>query len=199
MAYGELTGRVLPPCGPTPYCSGVAASSTRHVRRASGLPELSALLEPARTSSAAAVLQGAAGDPVLGALVELTASVAGSASAQLALLTDEHVVVAVGGRQPSPLSDHGPLEGSLCAVTVLSGDVLVAADTRSHPWLCDVAPVVAGHVGAYLGVPLPACDGALVGALCAYDKAPREWSSREVTLVCQVADVVALHLRRLAG
>ena len=53
----------------------------------------------------------------------------------------------------------------------------------------------AGEVGAYLGVPLPLGDGTLVGALCVYDREPREWSGRDVTLVCQVADAAVLHLR----
>ena len=166
------------------------------MRRASGLPEVDALREPVRTTMAVGLLPQLEGDPLLGALVDLAASVSGSASAQLALLTDEHVVVAVGGRLRAVVGDSGPLESSLCTVTVLSGDVLVAADTRSHPWLRDLPPVVSGEVGAYLGVPLPARDGSLVGALCAYDRKPREWTGRDVTLVCQVADAAALHLAR---
>ena len=171
----------------------MSARSTRHVRRASGLPEVADLREPARTSAAVALL-GRGDDPVLAALVDLAAAVSGSGSAPLALLTDEHVVVSGGGRVPPPVGDTAPLESSLCTVTVLSGDVLVAADTRSHPWLCDLPPVLSGDVGAYLGVPLEDGDGSLVGALCVYDTEPREWSGRDVTLVCQVADVVALHL-----
>ena len=167
------------------------------MRRASGLPDVVALREPLRTGAAAGLLQRAAGDPVLDALVELAAAAAGAATAQLALLTDQHVVAAVGGRLRGRVGDTVPLEASLCSVTVLSGDVLVAADTRRHPWLRDLPPVVTGQVGAYLGAPLPAGDGSLVGALCAYDPEPREWSSRDVTLLCQVTDVVALHLRRL--
>ena len=166
------------------------------MRRASGLPEVDALREPVRTSTAVGLLARVEGDPLLAALVDLAASVSGSASAQLALLTDEHVVVAVGGRLPAVVGDRGSLDSSLCTVTVLSGDVLVAADTRNHPWLRDLAPVVSGDVGAYLGVPLPARDGSLIGALCAYDREPREWSGRDVTLVCQVADAASLHLAR---
>lgn len=166
------------------------------MRRASGLAEVASLREPLRTGAAVALLARAEGDPVLDALVELAASVAGAPCAQLALVTDRQVVVAVGGRLPSRVGDTAALEGSLCAVTVLSGDVLVAADTRRHPWLCDLAPVVSGDVGAYLGAPLADRDGRLVGAVCAYDTEPREWSSRDVTLLCQVADVVAVHLRR---
>ena len=165
------------------------------MRRASGLPEVAALLEPARTSAALGLLARSEGDPLLCALVDLAASVSGSSAAQLALLTDEHVVVAVGGRLHAEVGDSGPLDSSLCSVTVLSGDVLVAADTRSHPWLRDLAPVVSGDVGAYLGVPLPVADGTLVGALCVYDREPREWTGRDVTLVCQVADAAVLHLR----
>ena len=84
-------------------------------------------------------------------------------------------------------------------MTVLSGDILVAADARSHPWLHDLPPVTSGAVAAYLGVPLRLADGTAVGALCVYGSQPREWSDRDVTLVAAVADVVTLELQRLAG
>lgn len=169
------------------------------VRRASGLPEVGVLRDPAR----AARVQQLAGSldlsPVLPGLVRLTAKVAGVDCAQLSLLADEQHARSV--RCPQAVYSHltSALEDSLCTVTVLSGDVLLAADARSHPWLHDLEPVRSGAVGAYLGVPLRLADGTAVGALCAYGSAPHEWSQSEVGLTCEVADVVAAELRRLAA
>ena len=75
----------------------------------------------------------------------------------------------------------------------------VASDARAHPWLLDLPPVVSGAVRNYLGVPLLLADGTAVGALCVYGPEQREWSDRDVGLTCDVADVVALELRRLVG
>ena len=100
----------------------------------------------------------------------------------------------------SDYSEHvSDLADSLCTVTVLSGDVLVAADTRTHSWLLDLPPVTSGAVGSHLGVPLVLADGTTVGALCVYGPHPREWTDRHVGLTCDVADIVAEELDRLAS
>lgn len=84
-------------------------------------------------------------------------------------------------------------------MTVLCGDVLVAADTRTYPWLLDLPPVTSGAVGSYLGVPLLLADGTALGALWVYGWQPRERTDRHVGLTSDVADIVAEELRRLVG
>ena len=168
------------------------------VRRASGLPHLSVLTDPVRVGRVQQIAAGAADSEILPCLVRLAAKVASADCAQLSLLADEQVATAVGcgggySQATSALAD------SLCTVTVLSGDVLVAADAQAHPWLLDLPPVVSGAVRNYLGVPLLLADGTAVGALCVYGPEPREWTDRDVGLTCDVADVVALELRRLVG
>jgi GAF domain-containing protein len=168
------------------------------VREASGLPPIDTIRDPDRLAQIAAVVSGSGSSTVLAGLIHLAGRVAGADHAQLSLLADRQFATAVRASDAS-ISEHvSPLEDSLCTVTVLSGDVLVAADTSMHPWLCDLPPVVEGAVGAYLGVPLLLPDGTSVGALCVYGPAPREWSHRDVGLTCDVADVVSLELRRLA-
>ena len=167
------------------------------VRRASGLPHLSVLTDPARVARVQAVVEGLTGSSVLPDLVRLAGRVATGDCAQLSLLTDEQVATAVRCADAAYSSHTSSLADSLCTVTVLSGDVLVAADAQAHPWLSDLPPVVSGTVRNYLGVPLLLADGTPVGALCVYGPQPREWSDRDVGLTCDVADVVALELRRL--
>lgn len=84
-------------------------------------------------------------------------------------------------------------------MTVLSGDVLVAADTRTHPWLLDLPPITSGAVGSYLGVPLLLAVAPRSEPLCAYGPHPRQWTDGHVGLTCDVADIVAEELDRLAG
>lgn len=167
------------------------------VRRASGLPRLTVLAEPQRVAQVRALISGSAGSPVLAGLVRLAGRVAVSDCAQLSLLADEQVATAVRCADSTYAEHTSALEDSLCTVTVLSGDVLVAADARVHPWLHDLPPVVSGAVRNYLGVPLRLADGMAVGALCVYGPSPREWTDRDVGLTCDVADVVTLELRRL--
>lgn len=169
------------------------------VRRASGLPPVEALVEPerlAKVRSVAAVVRQSA---VIPGLVRLAGRATSAHCGQLSLLAEEQSATAVRCAD-STYADHvSALTDSLCTITVLSGDVLVAADARSHPWLHDLAPVVSGAVGAYLGVPLLLADGTAVGALCVYGPEPRSWSDRDVTLTGDISDLVALELQRLLG
>ncbi|MCU1693696.1 MAG: putative sensor protein [Frankiales bacterium] len=168
------------------------------VRRASGLPDVALLRVPARAARVQALADRMAVSTLLPGLVRLAARTAGTDDAQLSLLSDAQTSLSVRCSAGGCATRQGSLEESLCTVTVLSGDVLVAADARSHPWLSDLPPVTTGAVGCYLGVPLRLADGTTVGALCAFSPTPREWTQAQVSLTCDVADVVALELQRLA-
>lgn len=169
------------------------------MRRASGLPHSDAIRDPARVARVQEVLARLNGSAVLAGLVRLAGRVSAAEYAQLSLLGDEQTSTAVRCVDESSTELTCAIEDSLCTVAVLSGDVLVAADARAHPWLHDLPPVLAAAVGAYLGVPLRLSDGTSVGALCVYGAQPREWSDREIGLVCDIADLVAAELQRLVG
>jgi GAF domain-containing protein len=167
------------------------------LRRASGLPPADLIRDPVRVQRVRALSGAASGSPVLPSLVRLAGRVAGCDCAQLSLLADQQIATAVRCSDSSYDEEVGALEDSLCTVAVLSGDVLVAADARTHPWLHDLPPVTSGAVGAYVGVPLRLRDQTVVGALCVYGPEPRAWTDSEIVLTCDVADVVALELQRL--
>ena len=160
------------------------------------LRDFASMREPDRLAKARLVLEGAAGSGMLAALVGLASRCTGSDCAQLSLLADEQVAAAVQRSVGESTERVAALEDSLCTVTVLSGDVLVSADTTAHPWLRDLPPVTSGQVGAYLGVPLDLGDGTLVGALCVFEPSRRDWTGRDVGITCDIADVVVLELRR---
>lgn len=167
------------------------------LRQASGLPPVDDLREPARLARLRAVPERTGESLILVRLVSLAGEVTGADFAQLSVLMEHQIATSVQCGSSEYAEHVTALEDSLCTVTVLSGDVLVAADARSHPWLVDLPPVVSGAVGSYLGVPLLLADGTAVGALCVYGPDKREWSARDVGLTCDVADIVALELQRL--
>jgi GAF domain-containing protein len=169
------------------------------VRRASGLPPVEVLVDPERVARVRAVAAVVGRSAVIPGLVRLAGRAAGADCGQLSLLAERQSASAVRCADSTYAEQVGELADSLCTVTVLSGDVLVAADARNHPWLHDLAPVTSGAVASYLGVPLLLADGTAVGALCVYGPEPRSWSDRDVGLTCEVADLVALELRRLVA
>ena len=173
--------------------------TTTEARRLSGLPSPDLLSDPVRVERVRGLAERAGGSRILKGLVRLAGGVAGSDCAQLSLLVDRQVATAVRCAEAAYSEQVSDLADSLCTVTVLSGDVLVAADARSHPWLHDLPPVTSGAVGCYLGVPLLLADGTAVGALCVYGPEAREWNERHVGLTCEVADIVAEELDRLSG
>ncbi len=167
------------------------------LRQASGLPSAEVIRDAARVARVGHVLAGSSSSAVLRGLVRLSAQVSNADCAQLSLLGDQQIATAVRCEDGGYAEHVSSLEDSLCTVTALSGDVLVAADARTHPWLHDLPPVLSGAVGSYLGVPLPLADGTTVGVLCVYGPLPREWTDSDVGLTCAVADVMTQELRRL--
>ena len=93
------------------------------------------------------------------------------------LVTDERQVfkssVGVGDLRETPLSH------SFCRHVVESGAPLEVVDARSHPKVRDNPSIEEYGIVAYLGVPLTTSDGVRLGALCAIDHEPREWTGRD--------------------
>jgi diguanylate cyclase (GGDEF)-like protein len=72
-----------------------------------------------------------------------------------------------------------PLSYSFCQHVVQDGAPLEVVDARIHPKVRDNPSIAELGVVAYLGVPLVTADGTRLGALCAIDHQPREWTGRD--------------------
>jgi diguanylate cyclase (GGDEF)-like protein len=81
--------------------------------------------------------------------------------------------VGTGGLRGTPLSH------SFCQHVVSSGAPLEVVDARVHPKVRDNPAIEDLGVVAYLGVPLTTSDGMRLGALCAVDHEPRQWTGRD--------------------
>ena len=152
----------------------------------------------ARTSAARRLAPGEDGNPALNRLAELAARLLGASSAQVSLLSDVQLVAAGAGPAAASVGLEGPVEDSLCTVTVESGAPLVVADAPTDARVRDLPPVQTGKVGSYLGVPLVADDGHAIGALCVFDEDERSWSESDVALLEQLAAPVVAELELAA-
>lgn len=74
-----------------------------------------------------------------------------------------------------------PLTHSFCQHVRATGHPLVVRNSRIHPLVKDNGAVEDLNVIAYLGVPIHGIEGERVGALCAIDGKPREWSEADVS------------------
>lgn len=118
---------------------------------------------------------------------------------QVSLVGDEQVVVSHYGGPADDQQPHSPVEDSLCTVTLRAGRAVAVRDAAVDARVSGLLPVVSGQVGSYLGLPLRDRAGQVLGALCAYDAAPRTWSSEQVGLLGELAEsvVAELELRAL--
>jgi PAS domain-containing protein len=85
-----------------------------------------------------------------------------------------------------------PLEASFCQDVVATGNRLVVSDVQTEPTLSQRGI----QVRAYAGVPLVTDDGHVLGALCALDDAPHEWTDKDLVILTALASGVMSEIHR---
>ena len=157
-----------------------------------------AVLDPARLGALEALgLVGTAPEAEFDRLTALAARVAQAPVSLVALVGAEtSFFKSAHGLPETPPGRAVPLSHSLCQHVVGTGEPLVIGDARAHPLVQNNGGVTDLGVGAYLGVPVRAPSGHVVGSLCAIDHAPRTWTADDrtslVTLAASVEGEIAL-------
>ena len=106
----------------------------------------------------------------------------------------------VGLGEPWASDRQTPLSHSFCQHTLLAGEALVIEDARNHPLVRENLAIRDLAVIAYLGIPLVAAAGEVLGTLCVIDHKPRAWTRDQVdTLTDLAASVVSEIELRLAS
>ncbi|MGY1829520.1 GAF domain-containing SpoIIE family protein phosphatase [Geodermatophilus sp. SYSU D01180] len=88
-----------------------------------------------------------------------------------------------------------PLSHSFCQYVRATAQPLVVRDAREVEVLAGSRAIDDLGVVAYCGVPLTGPDGDVVGAVCAIDSRPRDWTDTDVAVLTQVAGLAASELR----
>jgi PAS domain S-box-containing protein len=167
--------------------------------------DLRAVRDPFRGPEAAARLRTARrlvptadGIDALNRLAELACRLLDAPAAQVSLLSDVQHLAGGYGLDEGAVGSEGPLDESLCTVTVASGGPLRISDASDDDRVQALPPVTGGAVGSYLGVPLVTEGGHGIGALCVFGAQPRSWSQAEVELLEQLAKSVVAELELAA-
>ena len=151
-----------------------------------------------RLAAAGRLLVALPGKGAYDRLAGLATRLADAPAALVCILTDrEHLIGSSG--LPEGAAEPLPLDGSPCAVTVAAGTAVVAPDATTHDRLAELPAVVDGRLGAYLGVPLIASSGHVVGALSVFGWTPRAFSADDVTALEQLAASVVAELELSAA
>ncbi len=117
------------------------------------------------------------------------------------LETDRQVFPGMAGlKEPWAGRRETPLNRSFCQLVVDSGAPLVVPDTREDPRTRGSLAVSDLQVIAYAGMPLTDADGHVLGALCAIDHRPRDWSETRLQDLSDLAAACSVELQlRIAG
>ena len=94
-----------------------------------------------------------------------------------------------------------PRELSFCTHTIRARDPLYVPDTLKDPRFAGYPTVIGEpYIRSYLGVPLASPDGFNLGALCALDVRPRDFSDGQIEVLKSFAALAVdeLELRRIA-
>jgi PAS domain S-box-containing protein len=151
-----------------------------------------ALQDPHRVAAARRLLVEVYGHAAFDRLSGLAARLLGTGHAKVTLFTDQDTVVGGHGLPPGVVGGPALLTGALSAFVVRTAAPLVVPCAAEDERVAGLAAVTSGQVQAYLGVPLVAASGHIVGVLAAFDAEPRTWSDDEAALLEQLgASVVA--------
>jgi GAF domain-containing protein len=128
-------------------------------------------------------------EPEFDRITRCAASVLKTPVASLTLVDDQRqwFKSCVGLPEPWASVRQMPLSHSFCRYVVTAGRPLALDDARRHPLVCDHPAIADVGVVAYLGVPLRAPSGAVLGAACVGDSSPREWSAEDIQLLEDLA------------
>ena len=145
------------------------------------------------------LLDGAASD-VLDRVAQLTAAALGAPFALVSLVDDrrQHFPGFAGLPEWAAAARGTPLSHSICQHVVAAEAPLVVDDAAQHPLVRDNLACRDLGVAAYAGVPLTSADGDTLGALCALDLAPRQWTPGQVDVLRGLAALAMseIELRR---
>lgn len=128
-------------------------------------------------------------EPAFDRLTRLAAKVLGTPVALLSLVDDHRQFFPSATGLPEPWASRRetPLTHSFCKHVVANGEPFVVDDARVHPDVHDNPSVEELGVVAYAGVPLRTSEDHVLGALCAIDSSPRQWTSNEIDVLKELA------------
>ncbi|MDQ2664753.1 MAG: ATP-binding protein [Gemmatimonadota bacterium] len=163
-------------------------SQSLHV---SSSPEIEAVLRDADRLAAvrATGLLDSEIEAAFDRLTQLAVELVGVAASFISLVDESRDFYKSACGFGEPLATARHLEGpTFCHYTVALAEPLVIPDTRADERYRHLPTVESLGVAAYVGIPL-LFNGQVIGAFCAIDTKPRDWSARDVHVLTELAQL----------
>src|SRR3954452_16871264 len=157
------------------------------------------LRDPHRIASARRLLVEVPGPAAFDRLSALAARLVGAGHAKVTLFTDQDTVVGGYGLPAGVIGGPALLTGALSAIVVREGAPLNIPVASADERVAALPAVTSGQVNAYLGAPLVAASGHVVGVLAVYDSVPRSWTDDAARLLEQLSASVVAELELSAA
>ncbi len=148
------------------------------------------LRDPARLAALRrTTLLSASPDEAFDRLTRLATMTLGAPVALVTLVDAERQLLkgCIGLPEPWASARETGLTHSVCQHVVASNEPLIIADAREHPLVRDSLAIPDLGVVAYAGIPLLTSDGYVLGSFCVIDHEPRVWTTRELTILRDLA------------
>jgi hypothetical protein len=160
-------------------------------------PDATALRDPRRLRA----VRETAAPQCLDGVAELARRWLRTPIALVHLVGDGDAVLQGAAGLPEDAPRALPIEQTPCQEVLLRAGEVVVGDALADERTAAYPLVRGGLARAYLGMPLLAADGELLGVLCAMAGEPRSWTPREVAAARSLAGVAEarLRLRRVAA
>ncbi len=156
-----------------------------------------AVTDPRRVAAASRMLQAHGGLRSLDRLTALACRIVRSSNTHVTVRTDRLAIVSRSGRSIPELK-NGDLSTGLCNLTAMRGTTQVLDDAQQDQHAAALPIVRSGAVRGYLGIPLKARNGTVIGSLCSLVDEPRLWSDEHVHALTDLADAVTAELELAA-
>ena len=148
---------------------------------------------PTSTWSTALLAHGCEADEELDYLTHDAAQLLEAPIAIITVVTPDALIFksCVGSTQGS----HMRRKGSFCALAVSQDGILAIPDTHKDARFKNNQLVTGpSNIRAYLGIPLKAPDGSIIGTLCIMDTKPRKFAKHQRSLLTVMATSAENHL-----
>ncbi|WP_433796412.1 GAF domain-containing SpoIIE family protein phosphatase [Actinoplanes sp. CA-252034] len=131
----------------------------------------------------------AAGEPVFDRIAGLVRTLLDVPVALISLLDERRQFFPgqAGLAEPWATTRQTPLSHAICHHVVVAQGPLVSADARDDPRCSGNPAITELDIVGYAGMPLTDADGTALGALCAIDHEPRQWTPTELSLLADMA------------
>lgn len=131
-------------------------------------------------------------EPAFDRIASLVRRLLGTETALVSMVTTDRQFFKSAVGLPAAIEGtrETPLSHSFCQHVVASETQLVVADARLNPLVADNLAVRDLGVISYLGIPIHAPGGEVVGSLCALGRETREWSGDDIDTMQDLTKLV---------